>query len=42
MQLLSRITDDRTVGFLRTKKESGSTQRGIHVGTDLGEFRQTS
>ena len=41
MQLLSRIPDDRTVGFLRAKKESGSTQRGLRVGTGLGEFRQT-
>ena len=29
MQLLSRISEDRTVGFLRAKKKSGSTQRGL-------------
>ena len=36
--LLSKIPGDRTVGFLRAKKESCSTRRGLHVGTDLGEF----
>ena len=38
MQLLSKISGDRTVGFRRAKKESGSTQRGLHVGTGLKEF----
>ena len=42
MQLLSKILDDRTVGFLQAKKESGSTQRGLCVGTGLGEFQQIS
>ena len=41
-QLLSRITGNRTVGFLRVKKQSGSTHRGLHVSTGFGEFRQTS
>ena len=40
MSLLSKIPGDPTVGFLRAKKQSGSTQRGLHVGTDLGEFRK--
>ena len=38
MQLLSRIPGDRIVGFLRAKKQSGSKQRGLHVGTSFGEF----
>ena len=38
MQLLSRIPDDRTVGFLRAKKQSGYTQRGLRLGTSLGVF----
>ena len=41
MQLLSKILGDRTVGFLRVKKESGSRQRGFCVGIGLKEFRQT-
>ena len=41
MQLLYKIPADRTVGFLRAKKESGSTLLGLRVGTGLGEFRQT-
>ena len=36
--ILSRIPVDRTVGFLRTKKQSGSTHRGLHVGTVSGVF----
>ena len=38
MQLLSRITTDWTVGFLRAKKQSGSTHRGLHVGIGFGSF----
>ena len=41
MQLLSKIPGDRTVGFLRSKKESDSTRRGQRVGTDFLEFQQT-
>ena len=41
MQLLSRIPGVRTVGFLRAKKQSGSTHRGHGMGTGFGEFRQT-
>ena len=41
MRLLSKISGDRTVGFLRAKKQSGSTQRGLRVGTGFREFRQT-
>ena len=40
MQLLSKILDDRTVGFLRAKKQSGSTQRGLRVATSFREFLQ--
>ena len=35
MQLLSKIPNDRTVGFLRAKKQSGSTQRGFTDVTKL-------
>ena len=38
MQLLSRIPADGTVGFLRAKKQSGSTEIGLHVGTGLESF----
>ena len=38
MQLLSKIPGDSTVGFLRAKKESGSTHRGQGVGTGFLEF----
>ena len=31
---------NRTVGFRRSKKESGFTRRGLRVSTDLVEFRQ--
>ena len=41
MQLLSRFLGNPTVGIRQDKKESGSTQRGLHVGTDFEEFRQT-
>ena len=41
-QLLSKISANPTVGFLRTKKQSGSTHRGLHVGTAFGSFRQKS
>ena len=40
MQLLSRIPDDRTVGFLRSKKQSGSTQRGLRMVPVLGVFNK--
>ena len=40
MQLLSKISADRTVGFLRAKKESCSTRLGLRMGTGFGEFRQ--
>ena len=32
---------DPTVGSLRDKKESGSTRRGLRVGTRFIEFTQT-
>ena len=40
-QLLSKITANPTVGFLRSKKESRSTRCGQRVGTGFLEFRQT-
>ena len=40
MKLLSKIPVDRTVEFLLDKKESGSTHRGLRMGTDFEEFRQ--
>ena len=39
--LLSKISGDRTVGILRAKKESVSTQRGQRVSTSFKEFQQT-
>ena len=39
--LLSRNTRDPTIGSLRDKKESCSTQRGLRVGTGFREFPQT-
>ena len=41
MSLLSRNTGDPTVGSLQDKKESGSTRRGLRVGTGFREFPQT-
>ena len=41
MSLLYRFTGDPTVEILRAKKESCSTQRGLHVDSDFREFRQT-
>ena len=40
MQLLSRFPDVRTVGSLRTKKQSCSMRQGLRVGTDFVEFIQ--
>ena len=40
MCILSRFPAIRTVGSRRSKKQSCSTQRGLHVDTDLVEFRQ--
>ena len=40
--LLSKIPGDPTVGFLWAKKQSGSTLRGLRVGTGFREFQQTS
>ena len=36
--LLFRFPADRTVSFLRSKKQSCSTRRGLCVDTDLVEF----
>ena len=38
--ILSRFLAVRTVGSRRSKKQSRSTQRGLHVDTDLVEFQQ--
>ena len=40
MCLLSRFSAIRIVGSRRSKKQSRSTRRGLHVDTDLVEFRQ--
>ena len=40
-RLLSRFLANPTVEILRSNKESCSTQRGLHVGSDFEEFRQT-
>ena len=39
--LLSRFLGDPTIGIRRDKKQSGSTQRGLRVGTRFKEFKQT-
>ena len=39
--LLSKNTGDLTVGSLRDKKESCSTQRGLRMGIGFREFPQT-
>ena len=36
--LLSKIPGDRTFEFLRSKKQSGYTQRGLRVGAGFREF----
>ena len=38
--LLSRFPVVQTIGSRRSKKQSRSTRRGLHVDTDLVEFRQ--
>ena len=38
---LSKIPVNRTVGILQAKKQSGSTQRGLHVGSGFKDFQQT-
>ena len=37
---LSKIPVNRTVGIIRAKKQSGSTQRGL-VGSGFKDFQQT-
>ena len=39
--LLSKIPGNRIMGFLRAKKESCSTRRGLRVDFDFEEFGQT-
>ena len=41
MSLLSKISEDPTIGSLRDKKESCSTQRGLRLGTRFRKFPQT-
>ena len=41
LQLLSRIFSNQTFGFRRSKKESSSTRRELHMGTRIRGFRQT-
>ena len=38
--LISKIPRDPTVEILWDKKQSGSTQRGLRVGTRFKEFQQ--
>ena len=40
-RLLSKISRVPTVGSLWDKKENRSMRRGLHVGTEFKEFRQT-
>ena len=40
-KLLSKNSDDPTVGSLRDKKESCYTRRGLRVGTGFRKFSQT-
>ena len=39
--LLSKIYGNRTLGFSRSKRQSRSMHRELHVGTKILEFRQT-
>ena len=41
LHLLSRIYGDRIVNFRRSKRQSSSTRRELHVGTRIRGFRQT-
>ena len=41
LHLLSRIYEDRVVGFRQSKRQSSSTQRELHVGTRNRGFFQT-
>ena len=40
-RLLSKFTDDPTVGIRRDKEEGCSTRRGLRVDTGFRSFRQT-
>ena len=41
LYLLSKIYGNRTVGFRRSKMQSRSTHRELHVSNKILEFRQT-
>ena len=40
-KLLSKFSADPTVRIIRDKKENCSTRRGLRVGSNFREFRQT-
>ena len=40
-KLLSKIDENRIVGFCRSKRQSRSTHRELSMGTKILEFRQT-
>ena len=42
MLLLSKFSANPTVRIFRDKKESCSMRRGLRVGSDFRDFRQTS
>ena len=39
--LLTKIYENRTIGFRRSKRQSRSTHRELCMGTKVLEFRQT-
>ena len=41
LYIFSRFSDDRTVGFRRSKRESLSSRQELQVEIGNGEFRQT-
>ena len=41
LHLLSRFYGDRTIGFLRSKRQSSSMRRELRVGIRIRGFRQT-
>ena len=40
-KLLSKIDENRIIGFRRSKRQSRSTHRELSMGTKILEFRQT-
>ena len=41
LSFFSKIYGNRVIGFHRSKRQSRSTHRELHVGTKILEFRQT-